>query len=114
MPAILIETNAAMDGAQARSLAQRVSAQAADLLQKPEGFVMVSVRPAAALCYGGAMDPAAWVEFKSIGLDRSRTAEFSEAVCTLLETEASIPSSRVYIEFKNLERDLTGWDKKTF
>ena len=67
------------------------------------------------LAMGGSSDAAAYVEFKSIGLAENACADQSAGICDLLlNRELAIPPSRVYIEYKNLERCLFGWNGATF
>jgi len=114
MPYIRVQTNAELDNEAAAALASKVSTLASLLTGKPERWVMASVEPGAALVYGGLFEAAAFVEFKSIGLDAAMFPELSAALCGLLEAEAKIPADRVYIEFTDLPRAMFGWNSTTF
>ncbi|MBW2199587.1 MAG: hypothetical protein JRF71_01955 [Deltaproteobacteria bacterium] len=41
-------------------------------------------------------------------------AEFSEKICGFIDQELGVPKDRIFIDFKNLERNLFGWNGKTF
>ena len=65
-----------MDQASIRAIIKKASVFIADLLNKPESYVMVSIKPDTPLAFGGTHDPAAFVRLKSIGLPTDRCAEF--------------------------------------
>lgn len=112
MPFIKVETN--MKAANAEETAKALSALAAEMLGKPEQYVLVVFEDSKTLLHGGTADPAAYVTLNSIGLPEDRTPEFSATLCSFLETALGIPGNRVYIAFGNIERHLFGWDGKTF
>ena len=114
MPYIKVQTNVVLDDARRREVAGKLSALASGLAGKPEQWVMARVDDGAALAFGGNFDPAAYVEFKSIGLEQGGCAAQSAGICQVLERDLGVPAERVYIEFKNLERGLFGWNGKTF
>jgi hypothetical protein len=112
MPFIKVETNVAVPGEAA--CLKGLSALAADILGKPESYVLAVLEPEKKLLFGGTADPAAFVSLDSIGLPEDRTAQFSTAICEFLKRELSIPGNRVYIAFGNIQRHLFGWDGGTF
>ena len=114
MPYFSIETNQPLDQASNQQLLKKTSAFIADLLGKPESYVMISIQPETPLIFGGSDAPAAFVRLKSIGLPQDRCPEFSEKICNLLEQELSVPKDRVFIDFKDLARNMFGWNGKTF
>ncbi|MDC0336127.1 phenylpyruvate tautomerase MIF-related protein [Pseudodesulfovibrio sp.] len=114
MPFIKVETNVTMDAAKSSDTAKALSALAADMLGKPEAYVLSIFEGGKALIFGGTDDPAAYVTVDSIGLAEDRTAEFSATLCSFLESALGIPGNRVYIAFGDIERHLFGWDSKTF
>lgn len=114
MPLIKVETNVALDEAQSMDTAKALSALAADMLGKPEGYVLSVFEGGKALVFGGSDEPAAYVTLDSIGLPEDRTAEFSATICSFLETALGVPGGRVYIAFGDIQRHLFGWDGKTF
>ncbi|MEW5773998.1 MAG: phenylpyruvate tautomerase MIF-related protein [Thermodesulfobacteriota bacterium] len=114
MPYLKIETNADLGAGGADALAARASELVGELTGKPERWVMARVEAGAALRFGGAAEPAAFVEMKSIGLSAEACPRLAEALCAFLQAEAGIPPERVYIEFKDLERGMFGWKGGTF
>jgi hypothetical protein len=112
MPFIKVETNVPAPGG--ANCLKGLSALAADLLGKPESYVLAVLEPGKDLLFGGTADPAAFVTLDSIGLPEGRTPELSAAICDFLNRELSVPANRVYIAFGNIERHLFGWDGGTF
>lgn len=114
MPLIRVETNVDVDARRVKETASALSRLAADLLGKPESYVMAVFEPGKALCFGGSHDPAAFVQLHSIGLPEDRTPDFSRELCTFLQSALDVPSERIYIDFADIERHLFGWDGRTF
>ena len=114
MPYLKIDTNVSLSYEQKEELMISCSQLLAQLLQKPENYVMVSVRAGAHMLFGGTTDPCAYLEFKSLGLPESSTAVFSEAVSKQLSAQTGIEPSRIYTEFSAPERHMWGWNGGTF
>ena len=114
MPYFSIETNQPIDQASNQQLLKKTSAFIADLLGKPEAYVMISIQPETPLIFGGSDAPAAFVRLKSIGLPQERCPELSEKICRLIEQELAVPRDRIFIDFKDLAGNMFGWNGKTF
>jgi hypothetical protein len=114
MPYLSIETNQTVEASAVRKLMLEASAFVAGLLGKPESYVMISIKPEMPLSFGGTTDPAAFVRLKSIGLPADRCAQLAEQMCTFLDRKLQVPGDRVFIEFKDVERNLFGWNGTTF
>jgi hypothetical protein len=112
MPFIKVETNVVVPDETA--CLKGISALAAEILGKPEAYVLAVLEPGKRLLFGGTGDPAAFVSLDSIGLPETRTPEFSAAICAFLARELSIPANRVYIAFGDIKHHLFGWDGGTF
>ena len=112
MPLLELTTNTKIDNS--LQLAQRASKLTAEILGKPESYVMVKIQPEQTLLFAGTDEPAAHVKLKSLGLPEDNTADLSEKLCSFIGNELNISSARIYIEFSNPERHMWGWDGKTF
>jgi len=112
MPYLEINTNITIDNCTA--IAEEASRLTADILGKPESYVMVKISPEQTLLFAGSNEPAAHIKLKSLGLPESSTTVFSEKICSFMTSELKIDSARVYIEFTSPERHMWGWDNKTF
>jgi len=112
MPVLQITTNVSVDDADA--LAKQASSLVAEILGKPESYVMVNINGNAELIFAGTNDPCAHVMLKSLGLPESETRAYSEKLCTFFEQQLGVPPARTYIEFVNPERHMFGWNSGTF
>ncbi len=112
MPLLEISTNTEIENSQ--EIAEQASKLTADLLGKPESYVMVKIQSTQTLIFAGSNEPAAHVKLKSLGLPENRTADFSSSICSFINTELNISSARIYIEFSSPERHMWGWDDRTF
>ncbi|TVQ87875.1 MAG: hypothetical protein EA400_10210 [Chromatiaceae bacterium] len=114
MPTLMIKSNALAATGDHSALLAAASARLAELLGKPERYVMVLLEPIAAMSFGGSAAPAAYLELKSLGLPEERTPVLSAALCGLIENHLGVPSRRIYIEFQSPPRHLFGHDGGTF
>jgi len=112
MPYLSITTNNYIDNTQ--TFALLASKITAEILGKPESYVMVLVKDEQTLTFAGNDKPAAFVELKSLGLPESDTAKFSSSLCDLINEQLGIDQDRIYIEFSNAERHMWGWNGATF
>ena len=114
MPYLLIQTNQTLSQEQSRALLAAASKSVANLLGKPEGYVMVAIQPNTSMLFAGNDQPLAYLQLKSLGLPESSTTEFSHVLCNLINSELDIATDRIYIEFIAPERHMWGWKNKTF
>jgi phenylpyruvate tautomerase PptA (4-oxalocrotonate tautomerase family) len=114
MPYLCIQTNVSVSDNQSPTLLKKISASVAEMLGKPESYVMVALESATPLVFGGSDQPAAYLQLKSLGLPESATEEFSRFLCELMQSELTIPVERIYIEFSGPQRHMWGWNNKTF
>ncbi len=114
MPTLRILTNAQVPAEDRSRLLAQASRTVAEMLGKPESYVMVILEDACDLLFAGTPAPAAYLELKSLGLSDSKTADYSRVLCDLLAAALGIPSERVYIEFAAPTARLFGWNGGTF
>lgn len=112
MPLLQINTNISVDDPLA--LASEASALVANMLGKPESYVMVNVNPNQTLTFAGTDDGAAHLKLKSLGLPESKTEQYSKQLCSFMEQKLGISPGRIYIEFAGPPRHMWGWDNRTF
>ena len=112
MPVLHITTNVTV--ADTSSLAKQASSLAADLLGKPESYVMVIVNGDNDLVFAGTDDPCAHLVLKSLGLPESETKNYSARLCAFIDQQLGVSPSRTYIEFVSPERHMFGWNNSTF
>ncbi|MCG7982711.1 MAG: phenylpyruvate tautomerase MIF-related protein [Candidatus Thiodiazotropha lotti] len=114
MPLLRITTNRAVDDEQLKEVLKIASATVAEMLGKPERYVMIDFVHNPHMIFSGNSANTAYLELKSIGLPGDRTGDFSKLLCLLMQQQLHIPEDRVYIEFSSAERHLWGWDSATF
>jgi phenylpyruvate tautomerase PptA (4-oxalocrotonate tautomerase family) len=114
MPYIEVATNVDMDDAMARDVLSKLSGLAAEMLGKPEKYVLARVTAGQVLSHGGSADPAAYVTLRSIGLPKDGTPGFSAKICGFLQAELGVSGDKVYIDFSDIERSMFGWNGSTF
>ena len=114
MPYFSIETNQAIDPSSHRDLMKKASTFIAEMLGKPESYVMIDLKPKTPLIFAGSDEPAAFVRLKSIGLSKGLCTEYSEKICGFVKQELEVAPTRVFIDFKAPEREMFGWNGKTF
>jgi len=114
MPMLKIQTNATVSEDNKKALATLASSAVAEMLGKPERYVMVSIEENPSMLFGGSDAPLAYLELKSIGLPESQTSEFSTRLSSLLEEQLGLKADRVYIEFADAARNMWGWNGGTF
>ena len=112
MPLLEIHTNTAIENEQA--FVQSASSLTAEMLGKPESYVMVKIQQEQTLLFAGNTEPAAHVKLKSLGLPEDKTAELSSTLCRFINEQLNIKSARIYIEFSSPPRHMWGWDERTF
>ncbi len=114
MPLLKIQANREVAPERRPQLLQQASAKVAEILGKPERYVMVSLELNPDMLFSGDPAPLAYLELKSIALPGERTRELSADLCRLIQDRLDIPKERVYIEFADAERHLWGWNGGTF
>ena len=112
MPVLQVTTNVSIDNAAA--LVKQASSLVAEILGKPETYVMININGNAELIFAGTNDPCAHLILKSLGLPESETNAYSEKLCNFVEQQLGVSPSRTYIEFINPERHMFGWNNSTF
>lgn len=114
MPYFSIQTSKPMEVTAATDLTKKMSAFAAELLGKPEAYVMTALKPGTAMTFAGSHAPAAFIEVKSIGLPGAQCGAFADKISAFIHTELGIEPGRVFIDFTDLPRNRFAWNGKTF
>ncbi|MDH5435215.1 MAG: phenylpyruvate tautomerase MIF-related protein [Gammaproteobacteria bacterium] len=114
MPLLKIQTNIELDEQSKKALLTKASQKTAELLGKPESYVMIAIESQQPMLFAGSDAPLAYLELKSIGLPENKTDSFSKALCKLVNEATMIPQDRIYIEFANADRSMWGWNGSTF
>ena len=84
----------------------------AKLTNKSEKYVMVRLFDQIPIYFDKNPDPACFIDIKSIGsID---TSNMSLLLSDFMSEKHKIPTSRIYICFKNVEASNWAWDGSTF
>jgi len=84
-------------------LCAEMSRLCADIIGKPEAYVMVVVADNLAMLYAGKPEPTGFLDVRSIGgLSADVNQKLSENLCALLVKTARIPARRIYLNFTNV------------
>jgi phenylpyruvate tautomerase len=114
MPLLHITTNQPIDPQTRSERIRQASSLVAEMLGKPERYVMVNLTENTDMSFGGSSESLAYLELKSIGLPSARTSDFSKTLCGFIQEAFGIAPERIYIEFSDAERHLWGWNSTTF
>lgn len=112
MPVIRIETSIRLDDDNKKIFAEKISSFASEILGKPEAVMMVTIFDGLIICFGATHEPSAYLELKSVGLKAEACGELSAKLCDFIHKELGINPSRTYIEYKNLDPAMFGWNNK--
>ena len=114
MPLFTLTTNVEIADDHQAEVLTKLSSFVAQLLGKPESYVMVLLKSGQPMLMGGTNEPCAHVRLKSLGLPEDSTTSLSTALCDAIAGQLRIPANRIYIEFANPARHMWGWDRGTF
>jgi phenylpyruvate tautomerase PptA (4-oxalocrotonate tautomerase family) len=116
MPLLKVFTSAPPLPAAARSdFLRAASLLLARELGKPEAYVMTCLLPQTDMTFGGSTGPSAYAELKNIGTFSPETTQrLSRQLCALVSSAFGVPQNRIYLEFKDVEAHLWGFDGDTF
>jgi phenylpyruvate tautomerase len=114
MPLLKLETTVALSDEKRKTLLAALSKAVADIIGKPEQYVMVTIGQSAMLMSGNAGD-AAFVDIRSIGgLNGETNHKLSQQICKSLKDSLGIAPGRVYLNFSDVEAGNWGWNGSTF
>lgn len=114
MPLLSLELNQKLEPTTIKALLDEASSLTANLLGKPENYVMVRYHYNPDMRLAGHDAPLALLKLDSIGLPERDAPKISHSLCTLLERHTGVPASRIYILFAAVPRGLWGYDGGTF
>ena len=114
MPLLKLETTVALTEDKGKALLASLSQTVAEVIGKPQQYVMVAVSQAA-IQMSGSPGEAAFVDVRSIGgLTGDVNRKLSQKVCQLLHDSLGIPPNRIYLNFTDVKASHWGWNGSTF
>jgi hypothetical protein len=66
------------------------------------------------MSFGGSDAPAAYLELHSIGLGADKARQCVGELCPLIESWLGVEARRVYVNCRDAERTMWGWNGDTF
>jgi phenylpyruvate tautomerase PptA (4-oxalocrotonate tautomerase family) len=114
MPLLKIQTNVNVAEGKRDALLKNASRAIAQLLGKPEQYMMVSLEAERPMMFAGTSEPAAFMDLRAIGLPVGKTGQLSALLCDLAKAELGAAKERVYINFTDVPANLWGWNGETF
>ncbi|KAG4109071.1 hypothetical protein AAZX31_03G042300 [Glycine max] len=115
MPCLNLSTNVSLEGVDTSSILAEATSSVANIIGKPEAYVMIVLKGSVPIAFGGNEQPAAYGELVSIGgLNPSVNKELSAAIASILETKLSVPKSRFFLKFYDTKGSNFGWNGSTF
>lgn len=114
MPLLEIRSNVSLDDARQDQLMQLATKTVAELVGKPESFVMIDLSLGRNMSFAASDAPTCFMRLASLGLPEQRTGDFSSRLCSLVGKQLGVSAERVYIEFSAPPRHLWGYNASTF
>ncbi|MBN1520949.1 MAG: hypothetical protein JW928_00330 [Candidatus Aureabacteria bacterium] len=94
---------------------KELSKRLSSITGKPEEYILIIYQEPCDMMLGGSDEKSLFLEIKSIGsLDAENTKRIAKNFCRYLSEETGVPSSRINIEFRDVEKTMWGWNGKTF
>jgi phenylpyruvate tautomerase PptA (4-oxalocrotonate tautomerase family) len=110
MPYLKVQTNKSFSTKKQQNFLNQCSLLISFELGKPEKYVMTAFEPKIEMTLNGSVEPAIFLQLKSIGLPDTKTKDLSGKFAALVEENLDIPKDRVYIEFMDVPRGFWGWN----
>jgi phenylpyruvate tautomerase len=114
VPVLKIQTNVTVPDTDRESLISNASASVAEMLEKPERYVMIVLEDDTSMGFATSSDPACYLELKSIGLPQEKTSRLAFKLCELINRTLGVKKERIFIEFTPTQRHLFAWNGDTF
>jgi phenylpyruvate tautomerase len=116
MPLIQVHTSAEPPSPErTATLLGELSSTLARELGKPERYMMTRLAPRSNMTFAGTAAPACFAELSNVGaLSEAQAARLSDLLCRLLSGALGVARDRIYLEFRNVEPHLWGYDGGTF
>ncbi|XP_015897413.1 uncharacterized protein LOC107431054 isoform X2 [Ziziphus jujuba] len=115
MPCLNLSVNVSLEGVDTSAILSEATSVVANIIGKPESYVMVVLKGSVPISFGGSEQPAAYGELVSIGgLNPDVNKKLSAAIASILETKLSVPKSRFFLKFHDSKGSDFGWNGTTF
>ena len=117
MPYLEINTNVAKASiTDLLGLTSTLTSALAASLGKPEKFIMLRIVPDEIMTFGGSDAPALTATLTSIGQlgTEELNQKQAEVIIPVLEKHLGVPKDRMFVSFRNVEREDMAWNGSVF
>ena len=115
MPLIRIQTNIDVDAEKKLVLMNELSLAGAELLEKPESYMMVILDDGLEMQLSGTVDPCAFLEVRSVGeISDEQVTNLSGKLSELVGNIIGVGAGRIYINFTYVPGNRWAFDGRTF
>ncbi|XP_043701878.1 macrophage migration inhibitory factor homolog [Telopea speciosissima] len=99
MPCLNLSTNVSLDGVDTSPIFSEAIKAIANIIGRPESYVMVLLKGSIPISFNGNNEPAAFGEVISMGgINSEVKKKLISAIGTILETKLSVPKSRFFLK----------------
>mmetsp|Transcript_38948 Transcript_38948/g.99838 ORF Transcript_38948/g.99838 Transcript_38948/m.99838 type:complete len:118 (-) Transcript_38948:410-763(-) len=115
MPSLNVTVNVDVGESQIEEFSAEASPILAEVLEKPEQYIMVVVIQGHIRFGGDAVSPAALASLTSIGrINNDTNKKVSEKIGGLLQKHFGVSATRYYLSFNDIARENMGYNLSTF
>jgi phenylpyruvate tautomerase len=114
MPYLLIQTNQAIGDEEQSRLVTEASKIVADMLSKPEKYVMVAWTPAPKMTFDSDANGAAFLELRSIGIPEAARQKLPGALAKCMAEHLGLNPDRVYLVMMDVPGKYWAQGEQTF
>ncbi|MBW2732241.1 MAG: hypothetical protein JRH20_07585 [Deltaproteobacteria bacterium] len=116
MPLLRLVTNQPVAEERRDILMKRLSKSVANVLGKPESYVMITLEEKTPMLFAGSSEPTGFFEVTSLGsISAEQAQRFSAEISGILAQELNLPANRVYSKYVGwTDRQLWGFKGGTF
>lgn len=115
MPMIRIQTSIAVDEEKQTTLMNTLSSEIAELLGKPESYMMIILEPETVMMMSGTAEAAALVEVRSVGsISEEEAKNLSGKISEIMGKEIGVGAGRIYLNMQGVPGVMWGFDGRTF
>ncbi len=115
MPLIRVQTNVSANRATIDSLIKSLSFNTAEILNKPESYMMIIVEPDTAMAMSLLTDPTAFIEVRAVGeISEENAKNLCGKLSEILGKELGVGAGRIYVNCVSVPGEMWGFDGRTF
>ena len=115
MPLIKVQTNFDVGAEKKLVMMNELSLAGAELLDKPEAYVMVMVDDRLEMTLSGTPDPCVLMEVRQVGeFTPEQVANLSGKLSELVGNTIGVGAGRIYVNFMDVPANRWAFDGRTF